>query len=110
MNQVKTIITITWWWYFDDNEDCNDDVGGVGDDVGDGDYEDEDEPGQDNHHDNLVLIIPEMLCMKLSNILMMMMKMISTLMWCLQKLPYGQCARLYILSPALQSRICKFIR
>ena len=100
MNQVKTIITITWCSYSDDDEDCGDNVG---------DYDYVDEPGQDTHHDKLVLIIPEMLCMKLSNILMMMMKMISTLMCCLQKLPYGQCARLYILSPALPSRICKFI-
>ena len=66
MNQVKTIITITWCWYSDDDEDCDDDVGDcdddVGDDVGDvgdvvdGDYGYEDEPGQDDHHDNLVLI------------------------------------------------------
>ena len=50
MNQVKTIITITWCWYSDDDEDCADYVG----DVGDVDYEDE--PGQDDQHDNLVLI------------------------------------------------------
>ena len=59
MNQVKTIITITWCWYSDDDEDCDDDVGDdVGDvgDVVDGDYGYEDEPGQDDHHDNLVLI------------------------------------------------------
>ena len=105
MNQVKTIITITWCWYSDDDEDCDDDVGDVGDDVGD--YEDESR--QDDHHDKLLLIILEMLSMKLSNTSMTIMKMMSTLMWCLQNLPYGQCARLYILSPALPSRICKFI-
>ena len=63
MNQVKTIITIFWCWYSDDDEDCDDDVGDV---VGDGDYDYDDEPGQYDHHDNLVLIIPEILCMKLS--------------------------------------------
>ena len=42
MNQVKTIITITWCWYSDDDEDCANYVGDVGDDVGDGDHDYED--------------------------------------------------------------------